>query len=308
MKTFRKIILLPAVSLLLVATVALAGQSGQIRADLDAILADDQRIDAATGNAFAETLVAARERLAALTDEELEALVPYAVSIANLKEKVALLATHVTAIAEAAKAERQARSAGFPDAEYYTDSLCTGIRNDTAGMKIAWNVYWAAETTMLAAKFACEQDILGTNTAAVCIPFAVALGVAKQVIENFDFCDDDVDSSEIGASYLRIGHLHDDMALIQEALDQAEIALIQMDLARPRFNVAEFVLPAAFNGKLEFVRAVVLDVLARLAAENMDIRNAHSHVALADEYYAVGDWKGTFKQLGYAYREAVRLP
>jgi len=307
MKRFLKIILLLSVSLLVTASTARAGETDQIRADLDAVLAQDQRIDAARGQVAAETLASARETLARLSDEQLEILVPYAVSIAKLKDNTTLVADHLVAIAAEAKTEQQARSAGFPDAEYYTDSMCTGIRNDTGLMKLAWNEYWLAQTVMLAAKFVCEEDILGTNTAAACLPLAIALGVAKQVIENADFCDDDIDSSEIGASYLRIGHLHDDTSVVQETLDKAELELIEMDLARRRFNVGEFILPAAFGGKLEQVRAVVVDVLARLAAENMDIKNAQAHVLRADEAYAAGDWKGTFLQLGFAYREGVTL-
>jgi hypothetical protein len=298
----------PFVGLLLVASTVFAGQTDQIRTDLDTILAHDQSIDAVMGRNAAEALVHARNALAVLSDEELELLAPYAASIASLKDRTILLADHVLATAGAARAQGQARSAGFPDAAYYTDSLCTGARNDTGGMKIAWNVYWAAETALAAAQYVCLTDILGENTSAACIPLAVAVGVASQVIDNYDFCDDDVDSSEIGASYLRLGHIHDDMALVQETLDQASIEQIEVDLARRRYYVAEYIIPASSEGKLEQVRAVVVDVMSRMVAAGVDIRRAPEYLASADAYYAAGDWKGAYRALGIAYRQAVLVP
>lgn len=198
-----------------------------------------------------------------------------------------------------------ARTPGFPDAEYYTDSLCTGVRFDTGNLKIAWNVFQAARTAMDAAEFVCQQDILGANTALVCVPLSIAVDVALQVIDNYNFCDDDVDSAEIQGSYLRIGHVHDDVVVIQGSLDDLTVNAIEEDLARRRYYIAEFMLPAAFGGKLEIVRDIVADVITRMEAAGLFIDHAQDYLALGDTYYAEQAWKRAHLAYGMAYRKAV---
>jgi hypothetical protein len=282
-----------------------AGQATSIRADLDTILWQDQSIDAVMGKAAAEALVDARQKLAGMSDEQLELLAPHAASIAALRDKTSLLARTVLSVAETAKAARQARSAGFPDAEYYTDSMCTAVRNDTTAMKVAWNTLWAAETVLDAMEYVCLEDIVGFNGALACVGLAVAVGVASQVVENFEFCDDDVDSAEIGGSYQRLGHLHGDLTVVQETLDQGTIEYIEVDLARRRYYIGEYMIPESSNGKLEQVRDVVTSVVTRMIAAGIDVRFAELHLQAANGYYAAGDWKRCYKELGFAYRDAV---
>jgi len=298
--------ILPALTVLvLAASPAPAGPVSSIRADLDTILWQDQSIDTVMGGAAAETLVDVRQKLASATDEELEILAPYAASIAVLRDKTSLLARQVLAMTQAAKAERQARSPGFPDADYYTDVQCTGVRNDTAAMKIAWNALWAAKELLDAAEYVCLEDILGFNGALACEALAIPVGLASQVVENFEFCDKDVDSAEIGASYQRLGHLHGDLSVVQETLDQGTLVYIEADLARRRWYIGEYMIPGTSNGKLEQVRDVVTSVVTRMIAAGIDVRFAELRLQAADGYYAAGDYKRCYKELGLAYRDAV---
>jgi len=103
---------------------------------------------------------------------------------------------------------------GFPNAPPIIGA-CDDILHDsefTFGALVAFQVL---RTVLAAAEFACLETIVilgeGGNTAALCIPFAVAQDVAAIPYELADFCGGEEDSAIGQGSYDRLEHIHLDV-------------------------------------------------------------------------------------------------
>jgi hypothetical protein len=90
-------------------------------------------------------------------------------------------------------------------------SQCDAIPHDAQFRFGALVVYQVADAVLAAAGFACQETIAGFNTAAVCIPLAIALQAAKAPFELGEFCagEDDSDlmesiSADVAAARLEI--------------------------------------------------------------------------------------------------------
>jgi len=114
-------------------------------------------------------------------------------------------------------------SSGFPNAGY--SGLCGSERNDTTIVFAAQVALQAAELVWSAASRGCDEVIVvcpapgGGNTSLVCIAADAVLFAAKAVLDDFKFCDEDVDSAEIEGSYERLAHLHNDINTLDEKIN-----------------------------------------------------------------------------------------
>ena len=68
-----------------------------------------------------------------------------------------------------------------------------------------------ANSILAAATFVCTQDILGTNGAPACIPFAIAASIANGFFNTATFCAGEVTANQVDANFNRLDHLHGDL-------------------------------------------------------------------------------------------------
>jgi hypothetical protein len=70
-------------------------------------------------------------------------------------------------------------------------------------------------------------------------------------------------------------------------------------------RISHFYLPAAFGGRLELVREIVVEAIVQNQAAGIDVGNAPASVAQGDVHYAAGEWKAAYDEYQQAYRSVV---
>jgi hypothetical protein len=65
---------------------------------------------------------------------------------------------------------------------------------------------------LAAAAWVCNEDILGENGSAVCVPFAIAADVANGFFDTSAWCAGEFTANQVDANFNRLGHIHDDLA------------------------------------------------------------------------------------------------
>ena len=64
---------------------------------------------------------------------------------------------------------------------------------------------------LAAAAWACNEDILGENGSAACIPFAIAADIANGFFDTSAWCAGEFTANQVDANFNRLGHIHDDL-------------------------------------------------------------------------------------------------
>jgi hypothetical protein len=184
-----------------------------LRSQYHALMANFERLAAERG----DTVLAAQARsgheaMQALGDEQLAALYSRT-RVPDLS--VAAMASQFMvdrAQAPPSKGDLAApMSPGFPTPP--------AIPAGCGGVDIAAETRYAlliikevANSILAAATFVCTQDILGTNGAAACIPFAIAADIANGFFNTATFCAGEVTANQVDANFHRLSHLHDDLS------------------------------------------------------------------------------------------------
>jgi hypothetical protein len=145
-------------------------------------MADLERLAASRGETVLEAQARqGRDAMRALTDEQL-AQVYSRTRVPDLS--VAAMATESLVRQSESRAQAspadsfQSLSAGFPG-PVAIPSGCNGVDISADTRYALLIVKEVANSILAAAAFVCTQDILGTNGAAACIPFAIAADVAN---------------------------------------------------------------------------------------------------------------------------------
>jgi hypothetical protein len=185
-----------------------------LRGQYDALIADLERLAALRSDTVLEKQAReGRERMRSLTDEQL-AQVYSRTRVPDLS--VATMASE--SLVRQSESRVQARlgdlvaplSAGFPD-PVAIPAGCNGV-DIAADTRYALLIVKEVTSSILAAAaFVCTQDILGTNGAAVCIPFAIAASIANGFFDTATFCAGEVTANQVDANFNRLGHIHDDL-------------------------------------------------------------------------------------------------
>jgi len=109
------------------------------------------------------------------------------------------------------------KSLPFPGAPNVIDAC----NNTPHGDQITYDALIAFQVTsgtLAAAAWACNQDILGENGSAACIPLAIANDIASSLFSVRSFCGGlDVAATTAG-SYDRLDHIHTDLGAAQTAI------------------------------------------------------------------------------------------
>jgi len=151
-------------------------------------------------------------------------------------------------------------------------------------LMIADNLLSLSQLRLDVAGRICDQDLTilgeGGNLSVVCIVGDIVHAVAKRVHDSLFLCEDLIDSAEIAASYLRLGHLHDDVVDVAGKIDLVteKVVVIQetldtkIELRRIRLQITElkekrrFLLAAEEGGQP--VDVTLIRVMASAAGLN----------------------------------------
>jgi hypothetical protein len=188
------------------------------RDQYDLAMANMQRVAQATGDVTAAQRAAeGRAAMRSLTDAQL----------ANLFSKTRIPDFSVVSMAAGYLASRSESlqgtlapqgnlaplppTAGFPDADPI-DSGCNGVDISSA---TRYTQLIARETTnsiLAAAAWVCNEDILGENGSAACVPLAIAADVANGFFDTSAWCAGEVTANQVDGNYRRLDHIHNDIA------------------------------------------------------------------------------------------------
>jgi hypothetical protein len=91
------------------------------------------------------------------------------------------------------------------------DSHCDGV-DITSGTRYTQLI--AKETTnaiLAAAAWVCNEDILGENGSAACVPLAIAADIANGFYDTSAWCSGEFLANEVDGNYRRLEHIHGDL-------------------------------------------------------------------------------------------------
>jgi hypothetical protein len=182
------------------------------RGQYDALMSNFEARLAAQGDAAGlERVRRGRAAMQALTDDQLAAVFGHS-QIPDLSPAVAgsrYRALPPTSGA-AAGGSVQLKSPGFPEPDTFP-AECVGVDIDKEtryGLFIAKEV---ANSVLAAAAWVCNEDILGENGSAACIPLAIAADIANGFYDAATFCSGEVAANQVDANFRRLDHIHNDL-------------------------------------------------------------------------------------------------
>ncbi len=183
-----------------------AGETAQFRAQFDTMMANYERIATKRGDlSTLEKASEARLAMSRVTEQQLAILYSRA-GYPDLAS--AVIATELQA---SRAVQSRAKSLPFPDAAPIVSNC--DIVDYAPGTRYAELIAKEVTQALLdSANYGCVETILGVNGSLACIPFAVANSVAQGLFNTSTFCDGEVASNQVEASYLRLLHLHNDLS------------------------------------------------------------------------------------------------
>jgi hypothetical protein len=188
-----------------------------LREQYDAMMADFEHILKAQGDpAGTEKARRGREAMRGLSDQQLANLYSHT-RIPNLS--VVVTATqYLVSKADSRKAVATARSAASFGAESLPfpepialDPGCNGVDISSGTRYTQLIAKEVTNSVLAAAAWACNEDILGENGSAACIPLAIAADVANGFFDTSAWCSGEFTSNQVDANFNRLGHIHDDL-------------------------------------------------------------------------------------------------
>jgi len=109
--------------------------------------------------------------------------------------------------------------------------------------------------------------------------------------------------AEIDANEVKIDAIEAKLDGIGEKDELLQIEIEKSLLLHDR--ISHFYLPAAFGGRLELMREIVVEAIVQNQAAGIDVGGAPASVAQGDVHYAAGEWKGAYDEYQQAYRTVV---
>ncbi|MFQ5423357.1 MAG: hypothetical protein ACE5F9_05190, partial [Phycisphaerae bacterium] len=125
---------------------------------------------------------------------------------------------------------------------------------------------------------------------------------AEAVLDDFKFCDEDINGAEIEGSYERLGHVHADIEAIQDRIDEIWEREIEEDIFHKTHLVSLF-LPGAHGGRLESVRDIVQKWITNAAAAGMDTTRADCFFQQGLLHMDNNEYRSAFKDFARAYHQ-----
>ena len=183
-----------------------ARATAQFRAQFDTMMANYERLAIKRGDlSILEKASEARLAMSRVTEQQLAILYSRA-GYPDLSS--AVMATELQA---SRPAKERVKSLPFPDAAAVI-SNCDIVDYSPAARYAELIAKEVTQALLDSANYGCVETILGVNGSLACIPFAVANSVAQGLFNTSTFCDGEVSSNQVEASYQRLLHLHGDIS------------------------------------------------------------------------------------------------
>lgn len=194
------------------------------RDNYDALLSNFERMSAVRGDTASQQAARqGRKILATLTNDQLARLFKQG-SIPDVS--VAVVATrHLASRMESKQKARSLsverlgnptlavtpQSPGFPGPVPIVAG-CNGVDIEASTRYALFIAKEVANSILAAAAWVCNEDILGENGSAACVPLAIAADVANGFFDTATFCAGEVTANQVDANFNRLDHIHDDLA------------------------------------------------------------------------------------------------
>ena len=169
------------------------------------------------------------------------------------------------------------------------------------------------QTTDAAAK----QEIVavgGGNLSLLMEPISVVVGFTRLVADNIKSCDDEIQSAEIAASYVRLAALRGDHIYSDSVFNEymkfdlrTKIAINLSGHGSHPHPIAIFQLPSQFGGYLELAREIVAETINDMKTAGESVGDAEHKLAEGDAKYFAGEFKKAYEKFGAAYRAATKI-
>ena len=188
-----------------------------LRQQYDAMMANfDTALKAQGDSAGVSKVQAGRDAMRALTDQQLFALFSRT-RLPDLRLMV-MTTDYIASHAKARKAGPAAPSAlilpkspGFPEPVDVVAG-CDGVDVTAETRYALFITKEVANAVLAAAAWACNEDILGENGSAACIPLAIAADIANGFFDTATFCAGELTANQVDANFNRLDHIHNDLA------------------------------------------------------------------------------------------------
>ena len=153
----------------------------------------------------------------------------------------------------------------------------------------------------------------GGNVSLITAPISVVVAFARLVADNVQACDDNIQGSEIAASYLRLAalrgdHIYSDSVFTEDMIFDFRTR-IEINLGghgNHPHPIAVFQLPAIHGGFLELAGAITKETILNMILAGESVGNADSFHQKAEAEYMAGNYKVAYANYGHAYRAATR--
>jgi len=187
------------------------------REQYDLAMANFQRVAEARGDVKAAQRAAeGRAAMRTLTDEQLSNL--FSKTRIPDFSVVSMAAGYLASRSESFRTTQAPQGAltpvpatpGFPNADPI-DPGCDGV-DISSGTRYTQLI--ARETTnsiLAAAAWVCNEDILGENGSAACVPLAIAADIANGFFDTSAWCAGEVTANQVDGNYRRLDHIHSDL-------------------------------------------------------------------------------------------------
>jgi hypothetical protein len=202
------------------------------RANYDVMMSNFERMAAATGNtARQERAHQGREAMRLVTDAQLAKTFGQ-----NPVPDLSFGATASQYLAAKIDSQKTAETKralspltpGFPGPVALVAG-CDGV-DITADTRYAlFIIKEVANSILAAAAWVCNEDILGENGSAACIPLAIAADVANGFFDTATFCAGEVTANQVDANFNRLDHIHNDLADAQASIDALDTHLTNVN-------------------------------------------------------------------------------
>jgi hypothetical protein len=186
------------------------------RQHYDNAMANFQHVAEASGDtAAAQRAAEGLEAMRTVTDDQLRKLfsktrVPDFSVVSMATQYLASKVDTRSARAAASTFAPVPATAGFPDADP-VNSNCDAVDTTNATRYTQLIAKEVTNSILAAAAWVCNEDILGENGSAACIPLAIAADVANGFFDTSAWCAGEFTANQVDANFRRLEHIHGDL-------------------------------------------------------------------------------------------------
>ena len=186
------------------------------RQNYDAAMANLQQVAAANGDTSAAQHAAdGRNAMYAVTDDQLRKVfsrtrVPDFSVVSMATQYLASRANNKNSLAGASTLAPVPATPGLPGPDPI-DSGCDGVDITPATRYTQLIAKEVTNSILAAAAWVCNEDILGENGSAACVPLAIAADVANGFFDTSAWCAAEVTGNQVDANFKRLDHIHSDL-------------------------------------------------------------------------------------------------